>query len=55
MYSYLNIGYAKIGQSDGPQLFPPIDRAVKAESIQYNRVGSKEHNFEDMNRNNICP
>ena len=33
--------------------FPPMDRVVQSESIQYNRVGSKDLNFVDMSRNSI--
>ena len=41
MYSYLTPEYAKFGHSEGHQFFPPMDRGVQSESIQYNRVGSK--------------
>ena len=33
--------------------FPPMDRGVQSESIQYNRVGSKDLSFVDMSRNTI--
>ena len=34
-------------------IFPPMDRGVQSESIQYNRVGSKDLSFVDMSRNTI--
>ena len=53
MYSYLTPEYAKFGRSEGHQFFPPMDRGVQSESIQYNRVGSKDLSFVDMSRNTI--
>ena len=48
------IEYANFGRSEGHQFFrPPIDRVVQSESIQYNRVGSKDLNFVDMSKNSI--
>ena len=32
-----------------PNFFPLIDIVVQSESIQYNRVGSKDLNFADIN------
>ena len=36
-----------------PIFFPPMDRVVQSESIQNNRVGSKDLNFVDISRNTI--
>ena len=36
-----------------PNFIPPMDRVVHSEPIQYNRVGSKDLNVTDMNRNSI--
>ena len=33
--------------------FPPIDRGVQSESIQYNKVGSKDLKLADMSRKSI--
>ena len=33
--------------------FPPMDRVVHSEFIQYNRVGSNDLNLADMSRNSI--
>ena len=49
----LTIEYAKFGRSEGHPFFPPMDRLVQSESIQYNRVGSKDLNLADMSRNSI--
>ena len=49
----LTIEYANFGRSEGHQFFPPMDRVVQYESIQYNRVGSKDLNLVDMSRNSI--
>ena len=57
MYSYLTPEYAKFGRSEGHQFFSSLttlmDRGVQSESIQYNRVGSKDLSFVDMSRNTI--
>ena len=45
--------YEKIGSSKANQIFPPMDRVVLSEFIQYNRVGSTDLNFTDISRNNI--
>ena len=53
MYSYLTPEYAKFGLPRDTNFFPPMDRGVQSESIQYNRVGSKDLSFVDMSRNTI--
>ena len=35
--------------------FPPMDRVVQSESIQYNRVGSKDLNFVDYEQKQYFP
>ena len=49
----LTIEYAKFGRSERHHFFPPMDRVVQSESIQYNSVGSNDLNLADMSRNSI--
>ena len=54
MYSYLTPEYAKFGLAPrDTNFFSPMDRGVQSDSIQYNRVGSKDLSFVDMSRNTI--